>query len=242
VNKSLITQTRLKGWTEKRLINRPTLFRLLQKEGVRFSFAEESILIPDANGYVVTLEQIVFEALNFGLSKKVVDRCIDKSSKLLFQTNRIWSFFKKVFNIDLRIPLIAGYFTVAPIKANLVTTRGKQAAVEQINGVTTSPMTAIAIGVDNTAASASQTALISESTTNGTARGAATTSSVTTSTTNDTAQWVKTFTITGTFAIVEEGIFDNNSSGGNMLARQVFSAVNVVSGDSLQITHKVQAS
>lgn len=231
-----------KGWTEKRVIHRPTLYDLLIKEGVRFSFRRDDILYPDGKGYVVGLDQIIYEALSHGISKKRVDELVDKSAKLLFQTNRLWHFFNKIFHIDLRIPLIAGYFTIAPIKSNLVTTRGKQAAVELINGVTATPVTAIAIGTGTNAAAAGDTALQTESTTNGSARGAATTSSVTTSTTNDTAQWVKTFNLTGSFAFTEEGLFDNNTSGGNMLARQVYSAVNVVNGDSLQITHKVQAS
>lgn len=234
--------TKLKGWTEKRLINRPKLYDLLVKEGVKFSFWRDEILNPDANGYVVDLQQIVFEALNFGISKERVDELIDKSSRALFQTNKFWDFCKKNFGIDLRVPLFTGYFTFSAIKNNLVTTRGKQGAVELINGVTATAFTAIAIGIGTNAAAAGDTALQSESTTGGTARGAATTSSVTTTTTSDTAQWVKTFTITNTFAITEEGLFDNNASGGNMLARQVFSAVNVVNGDSLQITHKVQAS
>ena len=52
-------------------------------------------------------------------------------------------------------------------------------------------------------------------------------------------QWVKLFTFTGSFAITEEGLFDNNTSGGNILASQSFSAVNVVATDTFQVTHKV---
>lgn len=62
---------------------------------------------------------------------------------------------------------------------------------------------------------------------------------VTTTVTNDTAQLVTTFTFTGSFAVTEEGIF-NAAASGTMLASQSFSAVNVVSGDTLQITHKVK--
>lgn len=62
---------------------------------------------------------------------------------------------------------------------------------------------------------------------------------ITTTTTNDTAQWVTTFTFTSSFAVTEEGIF-NDASAGTMLASQTFAAVNVVSGDTLQITHKIQ--
>ena len=62
---------------------------------------------------------------------------------------------------------------------------------------------------------------------------------MTTTVTNDTAQVTKTFTVTGTFAVTEAGLL-NASSAGTLLCRQVFSAVNVLNGDSLQITWKVQ--
>ena len=100
------------------------------------------------------------------------------------------------------------------------------------------PATAIAIGIGT----GGTTALNSESTTNGAQRGAATITNTTTTTTNDTEQWVKTFSLTGSFAFTEEGILDNNTSGGNLVAYQTYSAVNVVSGDSFQITHKIKAA
>lgn len=103
-----------------------------------------------------------------------------------------------------------------------------------------SPFVNIAIGTGTTAAAAADTALQTEITTGGGARGAATATQVTTSVTNDTTQLVKTFSFTAGFAVTEEGILDNASSGGSLLAHQVFSAVNVVSGDSLTITHKYQ--
>jgi hypothetical protein len=62
---------------------------------------------------------------------------------------------------------------------------------------------------------------------------------MTTTITNDTAQITKTFTVTGTVAVTESGVF-NASSGATLLAHQVFSAINVASGDSLQITWKIQ--
>ncbi len=98
----------------------------------------------------------------------------------------------------------------------------------------------IAIGVG----SPSATALGSEATTNGGARrgGADVTGSrVTTSVANDTAQFVTTFTFTGSLAITEEGIF-NAASNGTMLASQTFAPLNVVDGDTLTITHKIQIS
>jgi hypothetical protein len=183
------------------------------------------------------------EAMESGqYSDEEVKAMFDKASKPMFAHNKLWTFIKNLFDIDIKIPFVTGIWTRNAIVGNLVTTRGKQIVAEQTNGETTAPVTAIAIGTGTTAAAAGDTALETEITTGGGSRGAATTSNETTTTTNDTAQWVKTFTFTSSFAVTEEGLFDNNTSGGNMLARQVFSAVNVVNTDTLQITHKVQVT
>jgi hypothetical protein len=95
----------------------------------------------------------------------------------------------------------------------------------------------IAVGVGTPGA----TTLGSESSTNGGARrgGADVTGTRTTTTTsNDTAQFVTTFTFTGELALTEAGLF-NAAEAGDMLASQSFSAVNVVSGDTLKITWQI---
>jgi hypothetical protein len=81
--------------------------------------------------------------------------------------------------------------------------------------------------------------LESEITTSGGARASASVSLVTTDTAGDTAQLQNTFNFTtgGTFAICESGVL-NAASTGTLLAHQVFSAINVASGDSLQVTWK----
>jgi hypothetical protein len=172
--------------------------------------------------------------------KKLYDA--NGNPKKLFQWNFLGRFINKRFGRDLKIPFITGVYTYDGTVDNLVVTRGKQIIAEQLNGVTTAPVTAIAIGSGNTAPAAGNTALVTEITTNGGQRGAATCTSQTTTTTKDTAQWVKTFTFSGSLTIEEEGLFDNNTSGGNLLARQTFSAINVVNTDTLQITHKIQFS
>jgi len=183
--------------------------------------------------------EVVKKAIELGVVKEEIGKLLDWAAKPMFSGNFLWGVAKKIFNVDLQIPVLFGSWTTKAIRANLVTTRGKQIVAQQINGGTTAPVTAIAIGVGAVAAAATDTALGSESTTSGAARGAATVSNQTTTTTLDTARWVKTFTFTGSLAITEEGLFDNNTTGGNMLARQVFSAVNVVNTDTLQITHNV---
>lgn len=158
--------------------------------------------------------------------------------KPLFQVNKLWILLKKKCGLDLKVPFLFGNWSLSGIKMNTITNVGKQVTAQQLGGTTTAPVTAIALGVG----SPSATALGSESTTNGGARGAATVTNTTTTTTGDTEQWVKTFTFTGSLALTEEGLFDNNTSGGNMLASQSFSAINVVDTDTLQITHKVKVA
>ncbi|MEM3845137.1 MAG: hypothetical protein QXU98_05490 [Candidatus Parvarchaeota archaeon] len=104
-----------------------------------------------------------------------------------------------------------------------------------VAGTATGGFDYMATGTGTAAAAATNTALETE-----VLRVSTTNSLVTTSVTNDTSQFVATFNYTATYAITEAGIFDA-SSGGNLLSRQVFAPVNVVSGDSIQITWKVQA-
>lgn len=52
---------------------------------------------------------------------------------------------------------------------------------------------------------------------------------------------VGTISYTGTRAVTEHGLF-NASSGGTLMDRTVFSAINVVSGDSIQFTYELTAT
>lgn len=95
-------------------------------------------------------------------------------------------------------------------------------------------------GIGTTAASVTDTALQTESapTTAG-GRTVGTESRVTTTVTNDTYQVAGTVTAGSTLAITEAGLFDNVTSG-NMLIHSIFSAVNVVSGDSIAFTFQLK--
>lgn len=110
-----------------------------------------------------------------------------------------------------------------------------------LNDVSVDDFDHVAVGIGSTSPVAGDTALESEITTGGGARKTATGTRITSSTTNDTAQLVVTFTFTATFAVTESGVF-NASSGGDMLARQTFTAINVISGDSIEITWQVKGS
>lgn len=138
----------------------------------------------------------------------------------------------------LRIPFITGVWSDSRLISNLVTNAGMAGVASRINGAgSEAAFTYIAVGTGTTAANAADTTLETEITDSGLARAAATASRVTTDVTNDTAQNLYTFSVTGTKAVTESGVL-NAASSGVLLARQVFSAVNVVNGDSLQVTWK----
>jgi hypothetical protein len=187
----------------------------------------------------------------------------DGNLKQLFTENRLGQFLLSVFRsfvpdpIDesgqvkrglknylsaygLRIPMLTGSWGYSRHLSNGITNAGRALISGLING-SGSPAAAtyVAVGTGTNAFSASDTTLQTESSTSGLSRAAGTVSLVTTSVTNDTAQVLKSFSVSGTVAVTEAGLL-NASSSGTLLARQTFSAVNVVSGDTLQITWKVQ--
>lgn len=175
----------------------------------------------------------------------------DGNAKPIFQENKLCRFLLKHGVISplwinstfaFLVSPILGQWSDRRIIRNLVTSAGKAGAASRINGSGgEAAFTYIAVGTDATAANVADTTLQTESSTSGLSRANSTVSRVTTSVTNDTAQLLNTFTVTGTVAVTESGVL-NASSAGTLLARQVFSAINVVNGDSLQITWKFQMS
>lgn len=150
----------------------------------------------------------------------------------------------------LRVPFITGSWGQFRLAHNLITTTGKAGAASRINGAgSEAAFTAIGIGIGTTAANVADTAMETGKKADGTAdsgvhalaTGSVTASRVTTTVTNDTAQLVGTIAFTAGLAVTESGVF-NADTNGVMLCRQVFSAINVVSGDSLELTWKVKAS
>lgn len=125
---------------------------------------------------------------------------------------------------------------------NLITNAGFALAAGLLNG-SGSPAAAtyIAVGTGATAANVTDTTLQTETATSGLSRAAGTVSLVTTTVTNDTAQILKSFSVSGTVAVTESGVL-NAASTGTLLCRQVFTAINVVNGDTLQVTWKVKMS
>lgn len=137
----------------------------------------------------------------------------------------------------LRIPFVTGHWTYEMKAANLVTTVGKAAIASRFNGSGSEPaFTYIALGIGTTAAAVGDTTLQTEITDSGLTRQSATVSRTTTTVTNDTARLTYTWTASGTKAVTESGCL-NAASSGVLANRQVFSAVNLVSGNSFQATH-----
>ena len=116
---------------------------------------------------------------------------------------------------------------------NIVVNTGKAQVAELIIGAGTA-FSNIAIGTGATQAfTADSTQLVAED-----QRDTATKSTDTTDSTGDTAKFVHTFTFTASKTINESGVF-NASTGGDMLCAQYISDINVESGDSLEITWKL---
>lgn len=163
---------------------------------------------------------------------QLVDR--DGNSKKLFQGNKIWSLLKKAFNLDVQLPFITGKWTLNGVMYNTIAATGLSESAKLLGGIAADPISHMAIGIGTPSA----TALGSEIATNGGQRAAVTPTSQTTTITGDTNRSVNTFTFTGSFAVTEEGLF-NAGAAGDMIASRSFSAINVTSGDSLQITHDI---
>lgn len=125
---------------------------------------------------------------------------------------------------------------------NLVTTVGEAWMSGALTGDVAAPTTMkyIGLGTGTSAAATTDTTLGTEITVGGAdeARATGTQSRVTTTHTNDTYQAVGTVTMNSSHAVTEAGLFSASSSG-SMAARQVFSALNLISGDTLAITWKI---
>lgn len=118
----------------------------------------------------------------------------------------------------------------ARIMENLLVTVGKALLSALTKGTGAAVPDYIAVGTGAVAAAAGDTGLGSEVT-----REQSTCTQETTTTTDDTVQFVYTFSFSGSYAITEAALL-NAAAAGTLLSRRVFSAVNVVDGDSLKIT------
>lgn len=125
---------------------------------------------------------------------------------------------------------------------NLIVDAGLAGLASRINGSgAEAAFTYLAVGIGTTAVDHEDETLESEIVAVGLERASATCSRTTTTVTNDTAKLSKTWSVTGTRAVTEVGAL-NASSVGTLLGRQVFAAVNVNDGDSLQIDYSFSSA
>jgi hypothetical protein len=122
---------------------------------------------------------------------------------------------------------------------NMMVTTGESYLAGLLSGgvASTGAMKAVGIGTGTTAEATTQTALVTEVET----RQNGTQSLVTTTHTNDTYQCVSaSITATSARAVTEAGLFNSTTVGGSiMLARALFSVINMAINDTLAITWKV---
>lgn len=128
---------------------------------------------------------------------------------------------------------------------NTIVNVGKFTMSSRLNGVGALPaFNYLALGSDSTVAAAAQSLLIAELTganASGAARVQASVSRVTTTTENDTAQLFNSFSILQSMQIQEVGAFNlSGANNGQMLGRQVVTAINAQAGDTVQVTYKFQ--
>lgn len=125
--------------------------------------------------------------------------------------------------------------------ATVVTSVGKGIAAKRMIGTSPSQVEPNFIGIGVGATGAARTAVVGDTalSTAAETRATGTSSTVTTTNTNDTYQTVGTVTATATRAVDEAGTFDA-STVGNMFVSATFAVVNLGSGDSIQLTVKVQ--
>jgi hypothetical protein len=127
--------------------------------------------------------------------------------------------------------------------ATSLTNYGKGLTASQVNGTTTTPPKFIAIGTGATGAARTAVAADSILSTEyvAVARATGTNSVVTTTQTGDTFQTIGTITAAANIAVDEAGLFTVvTSSTGTMVVSSTFPVVNLLTGDSIQITAKIQ--
>ena len=119
---------------------------------------------------------------------------------------------------------------------NLVVNSGLAFIISRMKDATDSVMSHMAVGTDNTAAAAAQTALLSE------LDRVALDSTTITGSNNEKIEYVATFGPgDGTGALTEAGIF-NAAAAGTMLCRTTFLVINKAASDTMEITWTITLS
>ena len=168
----------------------------------------------------------------------------DKNGKIkpIFQQNKLFTFLMAHGIVSphfYKIPFLLGRWSDKMSISNLVPSAGAAGVASRLMGSGSEAVFIyIGVGTGSTAANATDTGLETETTVSGLTRATGAISRSTTDVTNDTAEVTKTFSVSGTVAVTESGVYNAAFGSGTLLNRQVFSAVSVENGDSLQMTHK----
>lgn len=120
----------------------------------------------------------------------------------------------------------------------VLTNAGKAITTNRLKGAGTEPYY-VGVGVGATGAARTAAAADTALSSAVESRVVGTSTQQTTSVTNDTYQVVGTITATSARAVDESGLFDAATSG-NMFLSATFPVVNLATGDSIQMTQKVQ--
>jgi hypothetical protein len=145
--------------------------------------------------------------------------------------------------LGIKIPGITGKYTTEYRTKNLIVNDGLEALAKRAVGEVQDEFKYIALGIDDTAAENTDSALASEITdATHSGRGLERALASTISVTDYEATLEKEFTVTGTatnIPIKEVGIFDQLAIGGTMLSRTVITTKNVDTGDTITITYEL---
>jgi hypothetical protein len=130
------------------------------------------------------------------------------------------------------------------VSMRVVTTAGVNFIVDAFQDLTEPELLKFhGIGTGTTAEAVGNTALVTELTTQYNPDNTRATGTTTEGASANIYRTVATNTVDATAAITEHGIFSQAATGGGtLLDRSVFSAVNLVSGDSLQSTYELTFS
>lgn len=203
----------------------------------------EGLVIPSGS-----LGMTVLRQGNFKLTKEYVQQHVRPED-----SKRVWKEFRKIrLASNLGIPTYYGQLFLKVFRANgdienlglaslrVVTDAGVAYIVDAFqNLVELENMKYHGIGTGGTAEAASQTALVSESTTALSPDNTRATGTTTEAAAN-IYQTVGTNLADGAIAVTEHGIFSQAATGGGtMLDRSLFTVVNLASGDSLQTDYRL---
>ena len=190
-------------------------------DGIRASMRRDSAL-------AARLQWQEENAANF--ARSIADQEAVEKSRVMTMIGHLW--LAKVDRIGTRTDL-------GLASCRVVTTAGVNYIVDSFQGtVEPENMKYHGVGTGTTAEATSQTALVTELTTQYAVSGTRPTGSLGEQSGNaNVFETAATITVSAAVALTEHGIFSQATTGGVLLDRTLFAAVNLASGESLQATY-----